>query len=289
MKLKKLFSIFLIITFILLLFSFTIVATAEEETLEMPELSFESSCLSWPFSDIVAEGHVYTPNDTAVYVFEKREGILFNPSQYDTISDAIFPQNTRLSSATRKYNCHSYAWYSQSTSNNKWWMNDPSAYYTDGSYTEVFSPQAGDIICYFDDNNNPVHSGIVVQVLGYADNSICGTASKYIVESKWGEYGLYQHRGDRCPYPYTEYMGSYPIATNVKFYRRYCNHSFYYTWMSVENHKIECHYCDYYEVTGHVVGMNMQPNALDIYICSLCGGRANVGPIIYPPGELQSV
>ena len=31
-------------------------------------------------------------------------------------------------------------------------MDNPSAYYTEGSYVEVKSPQVGDKICYFSDN-----------------------------------------------------------------------------------------------------------------------------------------
>lgn len=34
---------------------------------------------------------------------------------------------TRRATPTVKYNCHSYAWYSQSTAN-KHWMNSPSKY-----------------------------------------------------------------------------------------------------------------------------------------------------------------
>lgn len=39
------------------------------------------------------------------------------------------------------FNCHSYAWYSQSTSN-PYWIPDPSIYMTDGSYTKYFSGTA---------------------------------------------------------------------------------------------------------------------------------------------------
>ena len=41
---------------------------------------------------------------------------------------------SQLRSYTYKYNCHSYAWYSQGTSNS-YWMENPYAYMTDGSYS----------------------------------------------------------------------------------------------------------------------------------------------------------
>ncbi|NCE63148.1 hypothetical protein D1159_00785 [Pseudoflavonifractor sp. 524-17] len=46
----------------------------------------------------------------------------------------------RLSRATPSYNCHSYAWYSQSISNN-YWINDPKPYMNDGSYSKYASPK----------------------------------------------------------------------------------------------------------------------------------------------------
>ena len=46
--------------------------------------------------------------------------------------DTLVSEATRIAPSSSKYNCHSYAWYMQSTSN-PYWMNDPSSYYTDWS------------------------------------------------------------------------------------------------------------------------------------------------------------
>ena len=43
-----------------------------------------------------------------------------------------------------------------------YWINDPSAYYMDGSYYQVEYPAVGDIVCYFDITGENIHSGIVV-------------------------------------------------------------------------------------------------------------------------------
>lgn len=53
-----------------------------------------------------------------------------------------WPNATFVSTSTRMYNCHSYAWYSSSTSN-KYWMNDPSKYMSDGSYKNAGYQNSG--------------------------------------------------------------------------------------------------------------------------------------------------
>lgn len=152
------------------------------------------------------------------------------------LGDSVSSSNHRLSQATMHYNCHSYAWYSQNTSSNQFWMNDPSEYYSDGSYYEVSTPTVGDIICYFDNNGTPsttvddtnLHSGIVVQ--SYGTPLADGLAGCYEVESKWGGWALYRHNGYECIY--TDHVltvdtvvdaiqpSSSDIADYVKFYRR---------------------------------------------------------------------
>lgn len=58
---------------------------------------------------------------------------------------------TPISDPTHRYNCHSYAWYSQSTSQNDIWLCDPCVYYSnsDRSYVQVTDPRIGDIVCYY--------------------------------------------------------------------------------------------------------------------------------------------
>jgi len=165
-----------------------------------------------------------TPNGTSCEAYETLNDLptslieLYN-EEYDRLySDAI-----RLLSATARFNCHSYAWYSQSYSN-IYWMNDPKDYYSDydKSYEIVSSPRVGDIICYYDNNGTQtesddinLHSGIIVGLSGEASNGVCGTSNMYIVKSKWGPAGLYQHKGDDCPYT-SSHNG---FADYVRYYR----------------------------------------------------------------------
>ena len=57
---------------------------------------------------------------------------------------------TLLSNPTKRYNSHSYAWYSQNVETNQYWIDDPTNYYSSIKYEEVTTPQVGDIICYYD-------------------------------------------------------------------------------------------------------------------------------------------
>ncbi len=169
--------------------------------------------------------YIYTPNGTPVLVKHytdehSADYVDYLLSVYSTTSpykDAIL-----LDNPTTAYNCHSYAWYSQNTSTNAYWMPYPTEYYIDYSYHEVSTPREGDIICYFDDkgtaavsDDENLHSGIVESVNSSQVNNICGKASLVNVTSKWGPQGLFYHRGDICPYVST-YSGD---ADYVKFYR----------------------------------------------------------------------
>lgn len=120
-----------------------------------------------------------------------------------------------MGTATVKYDCHYYAWFNGDDS---YWYDSskPQIDFSDGSCVEVTSPSAGDIICYFDENGNNIHSGVVVSVSNGTLNGICGNADLVTVKSKWGALGLYRHRGDQCPYTST-YGGD---AVSVKYYHR---------------------------------------------------------------------
>ncbi|MDR0267294.1 SMI1/KNR4 family protein [Paenibacillus sp.] len=100
---------------------------------------------------------------------------------------------TFVSTSTSNYNCHSYAWYSDSTSNT-YWMNDPSRYMTDGSYssfTNLINAGSGTRVYY----DNGEHSGIV-----YEAGGPLASTKKLKVISKWGMAPLMKHRAEYSPY-----------------------------------------------------------------------------------------
>ena len=140
------------------------------------------------------------------------------PAAYKTtINNAFY--NTYginpIADPTVKYNCHSYAWYTASSSNSVW-INDPSPYLSDGSYTVVnfASAAVGDRIVYYESTNgtyqSPTHSARLYSI----------TNGKYILRSKWGMSGLYTHNITNCPYYYTNPESGSGSIYDFRCYRR---------------------------------------------------------------------
>lgn len=96
---------------------------------------------------------------------------------------ANYPNVTKHREPTKKYNCHSYAWYSTSSANTVW-MNTPGddTYWTDGSYVLTTSPVSGNKASY-----------------KYGDHSAIFKGGRNMT-SKWGSAGLYTHDYAYCPY-----------------------------------------------------------------------------------------
>lgn len=228
------------------------------------------------YSDGVKLPGIYRLVDTprsndAVEAYEiTEEASLADRTAWDQHYDSIYLA-TKLRASTYLYNCHSYAWYSQSASNN-YWINDPSPYYTDGSYYEVTSPQVGDIICYFDnmgttstsDDQNR-HSGIVTEILSGVSNGECGNSDLVMVTSKWGQAGLYSHNGYECPYT-NYYSGD---ADYVKYYRAAHDHSYthHYAQFTTTVHYAYCSCGDYVTEAHNMVEMDDDPTKI---ICTEC-------------------
>ena len=139
---------------------------------------------------------VYTPKGSPVEL-SVGQGSTDNSEYWsvNTLADGFGIDAVALAPKSGKYNCHSYAWYQQTTTN-VYELSDPSPYYEDGSYIEVSSPQVGDIISYFDSSDVNIHSGVIVAV----DNSKSDLLESLTVISKWGPQELYKHRADNCIY-----------------------------------------------------------------------------------------
>ncbi|MDO4764406.1 MAG: hypothetical protein Q4A00_08525 [Flavobacteriaceae bacterium] len=134
---------------------------------------------------------VYTPKGSYVEVYIKGEELSeYSKNQINYYFDTTYPKATRLRGATTNYNCHSYAWYSTSSSN-KYWMDDPSPYKTDGSYRNVgFLPTSPGQKLYY-----PVLGGHTA-IVNKTSSSIWGVN----MTSKWGKAGLYKHTYGNDPY-----------------------------------------------------------------------------------------
>lgn len=178
---------------------------------------------------------IFTPNGTDAGVSGSS---IYTCTYLNDIPDSVkedlnlrmastYPTVELISQPTTNYNCHSYAWYSQNVSSNSIWLSYPNVYYgtLDSSYKRVYDPKVGDIICYFDLDEDSeyqnLHSGIIVGLSGETSNGVCSDANRFIVQSKWGMNGMYAHKGDECPYTST-YGGT---ADEVRYYRPRANSS----------------------------------------------------------------
>lgn len=104
-----------------------------------------------------------------------------------------YPNAKVLAKADNRYNCHSYAWYKQDTSN-EYWLNDPYDFIADGSYKEVNRLAKYDKAIWVELRGGRInfieHSGIVV---GRNSNNV-------VIVSKWGQGPLMQHTDIYSPY-----------------------------------------------------------------------------------------
>lgn len=165
--------------------------------------------------------YIITPNGSGILVYYDSEMSQEEIEVYNQLGDELVPTATRIANSSLLYNCHSFAWYFRSVSNNCVVYN-PSLYHEDGTYEEVSGiGDIGDIICYYDSNNDNIHSGVVIAKTEGISNNVCGNSDLVTVRSKWGPWALYEHRGDQCPYTST-YGGD---ATYVKYYRVHTNES----------------------------------------------------------------
>ena len=136
---------------------------------------------------------VYTPRGSAVTVIVMTYEL--SSSQISASNAWVarnYPRAARLSNASRRYNCHSYAWYLASTSNIRW-MNSPGddRYMNDGSYrylgwapgTYVAAVPNGTRVSYPSASD---HSAIKVSNSGFY--------------SKWGQLPIMSHFPNYSPY-----------------------------------------------------------------------------------------
>ena len=237
--------------------------------------------------------YVYTHNGSAVEVSINNELWGPNIEFYNELYDNKHPNAKRISTSTNLYNCHSYARY-KPLSTNRFWMNNPSLYYNDGSYYEVDKPVIGDIICYFGtrdygfkkDFNYNYHSGILIGFTGERENGTCADLNMYKVRSKWAYAGLYEHRGDDCPYLNdTQYIKFFRSKINHNFIDHNCecgyyteNHDYHapYLWFSYTHHFASCG-CGTTREEGHVVKKSLIGGSNRFSTCILCGGKAEIG------------
>jgi len=141
---------------------------------------------------------VYTPRgstvkDTMCMTYELTAAEIAANNQYVANN---YPNATRETNSSRKYNCHSYAWYSQSTSNSVWIGYSTSTaediYWGDASY--IYKT-------YSSGNQSPPSSVPVGAKANYPSGNHSGIkASSTKIRSKWGKYPRMLHTPGYSPY-----------------------------------------------------------------------------------------
>jgi len=108
----------------------------------------------------------------------------------------LYPNATLLSSASSKYNCHSYAWHQNNTYNSVWLTayyngnHQLANYWTNDVYLSCSESEAE--IIYYPDGDH---------------SALASSNGKYI--SKWGAWPLMKHDPTDCPY----------VSTGRQYYR----------------------------------------------------------------------
>ncbi|MBQ4443578.1 MAG: hypothetical protein II896_02820 [Clostridia bacterium] len=218
-------------------------------------------------------------NSIKVEAFSKYEfgNCAFIDAYYDPVPDMIseliltisilYPNAQFIDNPSNRYNCHSYAWYSQSNLN-PYWINDPTNFIVSHDYV-VSTGEEGDIIVYYgyEDGNNtnivPIHSGIIEQRLSGESNNVCGDLDLYVVNSKWGQCGIYRHRGDYCPY--------YNDTVYVEYYRMHGAHMYTdYEPYNNTQHMVICECGDYILQNHDYSELAVISGTQHAYVC-VCG------------------
>ncbi len=115
-----------------------------------------------------------------------------------------FPNIELLAMPSNQYNCFSYAFIAPSKYNYFGFtkvhdfLTNPTKYgYFNVEYGDV---KAGDKVVYYTKESAPMHAGIVEEILSPLISNSALNLSKLMLVSKWGNSGLYRHRGSDFSY-----------------------------------------------------------------------------------------
>jgi hypothetical protein len=103
--------------------------------------------------------------------------------------------------ATKKYNCHAYAWHITEGGDTVWIYSDnynDDKYWNDTSYIEVYDHEPDLKVSY----GGPCwyYSYEFNEFADWCDHSAVTTSQTNTFTSKWGEVCLFEHDLDNCPY-----------------------------------------------------------------------------------------
>lgn len=171
-------------------------------------------------------------------------------------------QATKIHPADVSYNCHSYAWYLMSNSNPYWIgvgkgfdandFDNGEIMYIPQTATQINNnPQVKDIIVYYNELGDILHSAVIVAING---NSIT-------VQSKFGQAGVYRHAVDTVPEGYLGSDGT--LIYRVYRYHIYSSRTTEDLGHSLNKHTYRhtdiCSICNHTQVTTQTVSCSGPP------------------------------
>lgn len=140
--------------------------------------------------------YIFTPNGSRVVGFTATSDYTYSEmASVNQVARNLYPNASFSSNSTWKYNCHSFSFYSRSTSNTVW-LNSPETYLSDKSYIKTGTINKFNTVIIYNRYNVSLHSGVVTSMPSYGPY----TASQLRVTSKWGDGPLMEHSANYCPY-----------------------------------------------------------------------------------------
>ena len=116
---------------------------------------------------------------------------------------AMYPGATKIADYDPRCNCHSFALYGDGYVN-RYWFDNPVAFYTDGSLVSVDDNYFPQYALYYNGGAEPEE-----ETAYYMHSAIRTDVNSYY--SKWGFYGVYRHNSTQNPY--------YEEASGISYWR----------------------------------------------------------------------
>ena len=192
-------------------------------------------------------------------------------TEYDTETDDAFPNCNRIASANSYYNCHAYAWYSQSATCS-YWLDAIAAYGNDPHHvarSDTDAAEVGDIVVYigvigFNRDGSAIfgytHSAVITEI---EDHWLWGRT--ITCTSKWGQAGLYEHEIDDVP---DSYYAGFTAPTYQILYRMRAHTYTTITGYTTTGHTRKCKHCSATITESHTI------NSLGKCVCGYSGPGA---------------
>lgn len=202
----------------------------------------------------LANAGVTTMSGNEVYLYATSDD--YSDDEKISVAETVAREYgaTLIDYATSHYNCHSYAWYSQTTSN-PYWLSDINPYVNDkhcslNKIVDLSDVKVGSIAVYAGPNNEALHSAVVTSV----SNGVV------MCRSKWGPNGLFEHNLLSVPSDYT--LDGYNLR--IGFFTYTTHHTCIITNRDTSTHTRTCSICNWSSTEPHV-------EYLKTGMCKICG------------------